>query len=106
MMLQFRRRDRRRLQTSFRLWTFCPFWRLGFRQPSFRHITRIFPARRPIRLGTAAGFRHTIFPFIFRVLGQPLDPEISPRISARCAGDITPRLVGQQHQRAATSPLR
>ena len=56
MLLQFRRRDRRRLQASFRRGTSYPFWRLGFRQSSFRHITRIFPARRPVRLGTAAGF--------------------------------------------------
>ena len=56
MLLQFRRRDRRRFQASFRRGTFYPFWRLGFRQSSFRHITRIFPARRPVRLGTAAGF--------------------------------------------------
>jgi integrase len=38
------------------------FWRLGFRQSSFRHIARIFPARRPIRLGTAAGFLACCFP--------------------------------------------
>ena len=56
MLPQFRRRDRRRLQASFRRGTSYPFWRLGFRQSSFRHITRIFPARRPVRLGTAAGF--------------------------------------------------
>ena len=56
MLLQFRRKGRRRLQASFRRGTSYPFWRLGFRQSSFRHITRIFPARRPVRLGTAAGF--------------------------------------------------
>ena len=56
MLLQFRRRGRRRLQASFRRGTSYPFWRLGFRQSSFRHITRIFPARGPVRLGTAAGF--------------------------------------------------
>ena len=37
-------------------------------------------------------------------MGQPLDPEISPLISARCAGDITLRLVAQQQQSAATAP--
>jgi hypothetical protein len=37
-------------------------------------------------------------------LGQPLDPEISPLISARCAGDITLRLVAQQQQSTATKP--
>jgi hypothetical protein len=47
---------------------------------------------------------HAIVPFTFRVLGQPLDPEISPLISARCAGYITLRLVAQQQQSAATAP--
>jgi hypothetical protein len=63
MLLQFRRRDRRRLQASFRRGTSYPFWRLGFRQSSFRHITRIFPARHPIRLGTTAGFLACYCPF-------------------------------------------
>ena len=47
---------------------------------------------------------HAIVPFTFRILGQPLDPEISPLISARCAGDITLRLVAQQQQSAAVRP--
>jgi hypothetical protein len=47
---------------------------------------------------------HAIVPFTFRISGQPLDPEISPLISARCAGDITLRLVAQQQQSAATRP--
>ena len=34
-------RGRRRLQASFRRVPDCAFWRLGFRQSSFRHITRI-----------------------------------------------------------------
>ena len=63
MLLQFRRRGRRRLQASFRRASNCTFWRLGFRQSSFRHITRIFPARHPIRLGTAAGFLACYCPF-------------------------------------------
>ena len=46
---------------------------------------------------------HAIVPFTFRVLGQPSDPEITPLISARCAGDITLRLVAQQQQSAATA---
>src|SRR5262249_61520367 len=46
---------------------------------------------------------HAIVPFTFRILGQPLDPEISPLISARCAGDITLRLVAQQHRSAAAT---
>src|SRR5215831_15915770 len=104
MLLQFRRRDRRRLQASFRRGTSYPFRRLGFRQSSFRHITRIFPARRPYAWARPPVSWHAIVPFTFRILGQPLDPEISPLISARCAGDIALRLVAQQQQRAATSP--
>jgi len=72
MLLQFRRRDRRRLQASFRRGTSYPFWRLGFRQSSFRHITRIFPARRPVRLGTAAGFLACYCPLHLSDLGSAI----------------------------------
>ena len=72
MLLQFRRRDRRRLQASFRRGTSYPFWRLGFRQSSFRHITRIFPARRPVRLGTAAGFLACYCPLHLSGLGSAI----------------------------------
>ena len=96
MLLQFRRRDRRRLQASFRRGTSYPFWRLGFRQSSFRHITRIFPARRPVRLGTAAGFLACYFPpVILSDRSKPSDPGIPPPIPARCASDTTLRLVAQ-----------
>ena len=37
---------RHRFRASFRQVCFCTFWRLGFRQSSFRHITRI--ARRAV----------------------------------------------------------
>jgi len=72
MLLQFRRRDRRRLQASFRRGTSYPFWRLGFRQSSFRHITRILPARRPVRLGTAAGFLACYCPLHLSDLGSAI----------------------------------
>ena len=72
MLLQFRRRDRRRLQASFRRGTSYPFWRLGFRQSSFRHITRIFPARRPVRLGAAAGFLACYCPLHLSDLGSAI----------------------------------
>ena len=72
MLLQFRRRDRRRLQASFRQVFTCTFWRLGFRQSSFRHITRIFPARRPVRLGTAAGFLACYCPLHLSDLGSAI----------------------------------
>jgi hypothetical protein len=35
------RRKRRRLQASFRRMDHCIFWRLGFRQFSFRHVARV-----------------------------------------------------------------
>jgi len=104
MLLQFRRRDRRRLQASFRRGTSYPFWRLGFRQSSFRHITRISRRAAPYAWARPPVSWHAIVPFTFRVLGQPLDPETSPLISARCAGDITLRLVAQQHGSTATHP--
>ena len=56
------RRERYRFQASFRQALRYTFWRLGFRQSSFRHIARIFPAHRPIRLGTTAGFLACCFP--------------------------------------------
>ena len=100
MLLQFRRRDRRRLQASFRRRTSYPFWRLGFRQSSFRHIARISRRTAPYAWARSPVSWHAIVPFTFRLLGQPLDPEISPLISARCAGDTTLRLVAQQQKRA------
>jgi integrase len=57
-----RHRGRYRFQASFRQALRCTFWRLGFRQSSLRHIARIFPARRPIRLGTTTGFLACCFP--------------------------------------------
>src|SRR5215467_4921705 len=72
MLLQIRRRDRRRLQASFRRGTSYPSWRLGFRQSSFRHITRIFPARHPVRLGTAAGFLACYCPLHLSDLGSAI----------------------------------
>ena len=104
ILLQFRRRDRHRLQASFRRGTSYPFWRLGFRQSSFRHITRISRRAAPYAWARPPVSWHAIVPFTFRVLGQPLDPETSPLISARCAGDITLRLVAQQHGSTATHP--
>jgi len=54
--LRLRRRARRRFQRSFRRMGTCIDWRLGFRQSSFRHITRVPPARRSWPLDPAAGF--------------------------------------------------
>ena len=45
-------------------------------------------------------------PFTFRILGQPSDPETSPLVPARYAGDTTPRLVAQLQQPPATPHAR
>ena len=103
MLLQFRRRDRRRLQASFRRAFTCAFWRRGVRQSGFRHITRISRRTAPDTWARPPVSWHAIFPSCLSALGQPSDPEISPLISARCAGDIALRLVAQQQQSAATA---
>src|SRR6267378_94319 len=55
------------------------------------------PARRPGHLGPAAGFLACYFPFIvLSDSGKPSDPEISPPIPARCAGDTTVRLMAHR----------
>ena len=47
---------RRRFQASFGRTVDCMFWRIGFRQSSFRHITRVPLHPAPIRLRTVAVF--------------------------------------------------
>jgi hypothetical protein len=88
-----RRRDRRRLQASFRRAFTCTFWRLGFRQSGFRRITRISRCAVPDTWARPPVSWHAIFPCILSDSGKPSDPEISPLISARCAGDTTVRLM-------------
>src|SRR6478736_3424377 len=56
------RTRRRRFRASFRRAFTCTFWRLGFRQSSFRRVTRAPRAPRPVHLSAA---------------GQPSDPEIN-----------------------------
>ena len=73
-------RDRRRLRTSFRRVYLCTFWRLGFRQSSFRHITRA-----PQRLAPYAWARpllswHAIVPCTFRIQVKPSGPRTSLRV--------------------------
>jgi hypothetical protein len=43
---------------------------------------------------------HAIFPYVLSDSGQPLDPEISPLIPARCSGDITVHLMAHRLLRA------
>src|ERR1039457_481713 len=88
-----RRRGRRRLQVSFRRAFTCTFWRLGFRQSGFRHITRISRRTAPDAWARSPVFCHAIFPCVLSNSGKASDPEISPLISARCAGDTTVRLM-------------
>jgi len=47
---------RRRFQASFRRASFCAFWRLGFSQSRFRHITRAPQPPAPYAWARAAGF--------------------------------------------------
>ena len=56
-----------------------PFWRLGFRQFSFGHITRVFPALRPYASARPLVCWHAIVPFTFRILSKPSDPGISSK---------------------------
>ena len=85
----------------------CTFWRLGLRQSSFRHITRI-PRRAALDAWTRPPVSWACyFPlFTFRILGQPSDPETSPLVPARYAGDTTLRLVAQLQQPPATPRAR
>jgi hypothetical protein len=84
---------RYRLQAPFRQAFTCAFWRLGFRQSGFRHITRISRRTAPDAWARPPVSWHAIFPCILSDSGKPSDPEISPPISARCAGDTTVRLM-------------
>src|SRR5262249_51422651 len=84
---------RHRLQASFRQAFTCAFWRLGFRQSGFRRITRISRRAAPDTWARPLVSWHAIFPCILSDSGKPSDPEISPLISPRCAGDTTVRLM-------------
>ena len=44
-------------------------------------------------------------PFTFRILGQPSDPETSPLVPARCAGDTTLRLVARPSTCGCRKPM-
>ena len=88
------RRGRRRLRVRFRRARNCAFWRLGFRQSGFRHITRASRRKAPCTWALPPVFWHAVFPeFTLSGSGQPLGPEISPLISARCAGYTAVRLM-------------
>src|SRR6266536_5619439 len=61
------RRGRRRLQASFRRAGSCTFWRLGFRQSSFRHIARISRHVIPYAWAWPPVFWHATVPFAFQI---------------------------------------
>ena len=93
MLLQFRRRDRRRLQASFRRGTCYSFWRLGLRQSSFRHITRVPQSTVPNAWTRPLVYWHAPVPVNLSDLGKPSDPGTSLRVPPGCTGDTTARLV-------------
>jgi hypothetical protein len=57
----------RRFQASFRRMRSCIIWRLGFRQSSFRHITRISQRVAPYAWTRPLVCCHAIVPFVFRL---------------------------------------
>src|SRR5882757_9590819 len=97
--------DRHRFQTSFRWVRIFTFWRFGFKQSSFRHITRVIPARRLVRLSTAAGFLACCCPpGALSDRGKPSDPGMFLQIPPYLIGDTTERLAA--HQAIATARKR
>src|SRR5579862_1911332 len=72
-----RAQGRHRFHASFRREPSFTFWRLGFRQSSFNHIARAFPAPRPYALARPLVYWHAIVPFTFRILSKPSGPGIS-----------------------------
>jgi hypothetical protein len=76
-------------------------WRLGFRQYSFRHITRV-PQRIVLNIWTRPLiYWHATVPFTISDPGKPLDPGTSLRFPPDCVGDMTERLVA--HSQTSTT---
>ncbi|WP_207947299.1 hypothetical protein, partial [Actinomadura sp. 7K507] len=68
-------------------------WRPGFRQSSFRHITRVSQQPTFDTFAASTDFLACYGPLHFSDPGKPFDPEISLRISPGCTGDTSERLV-------------
>ena len=101
-----RHRGRYRLSGIFPAGDLCTFWRLGFRQFGFRHITRAtrHAARMP---GHGRRFPGMLFPrFPLRVTGEPSGPGTLPPVPARCTGDTAVRLVAHTSRAAREIPCR
>ena len=60
------RRKRHRFQVSFRWMDHCIFWRLGFRQSSFRHVARVPQRIAPYTWTRSLVGCHAAFPLTFR----------------------------------------
>jgi hypothetical protein len=97
-------RGRYRFWTSFRQVCILHFLETGLRQPSFYYITRIPQRAVPDAWTRPPVSWHDIFPFTFRITGQPSDPETSPLAPGRYASDTTLRHVAQL-QRVPPAPL-
>ena len=71
------RTRRRRFRASFRRAFTCTFWRLGFRQSSFRRVTRAPQRLAPYAWARAPVSWHALVPVHLSAAGQPSDPEIN-----------------------------
>ena len=71
------RTRRRRFRASFRRAFTCTFWRLGFRQSSFRRVTRAPRRLAPYAWARAPVSWHALVPVHLSAAGQPSDPEIN-----------------------------
>src|SRR5918995_809074 len=71
--------DRRRFRASFRRAFGCAFWRLGCRQSSFRHITRVPQRAAPYAWARPLVSWHAIVPFTFRLQVSHRTQECSSR---------------------------
>jgi len=72
-------------------------WRLGFKQSSFRHITRVPQRAAPNAWARPPVSWHALVPFTFRYPGKPSDPSTSLRVPPGYAGDATGRLVAHKN---------
>ena len=95
-------RGRRRFRVSFRRALFRAFWRLGFRQSSFRRIARIPRRAAPDTRARPPVSWHAAVPARLSATGQPSDPQTPPPVHARYASDTAVRHVAQSRQHCAT----
>jgi hypothetical protein len=69
-----------RLQASSRRMRSCIIWRLGFRQSSFRHITRVPQHLAPHAWARPLLSWHALVPFHLSAPGKPSDPRTTLRV--------------------------